>query len=434
MTAIRLPGVVAGGARGALARIRHWQVWTLAEPLRSYLLCVTALTVAAIAIVASRTHWGASGVGSFAALLGCGIITIEATHSIKEAHGTVVRDLQTIWYLAIAITLPPGYVLLAPVPLAAYKLWRMRRGLVYRRVFSNATIALAYGCASGLFRLVPRSIAGPSPGGGTHVLTWSGIVVGCGAAAWLINNSLLFTAIRLADSRARLRDLFGTREAATSDLIELSLGVTLALVVAINPVLMALALPSAVLYRRFLLHSQLVAQIRIDEATGLLNARSWRREAEVEFARAQRTATPLAMARIDIDHFKAVSDTVGHAQSVRALRDIAGTLREDLRGYDLIGRYGCVEFAVLFPQTSGDAARRISDRLRDKIAGDPVVVEDGCHAGYIFRLTVSVGVAAATPGGSFADLVTSADAALAEAQNAGGNRVGVASPHEKIGP
>jgi diguanylate cyclase (GGDEF)-like protein len=428
MTAVRLPGGVFGGARDIGDRVRHWPISKLARPLRAYLLGVIALVAAAAVAVPVAAAWRASDIPIFVALVGCGIVTIEATRGTKEAYGTVVRDLATIWYLAIAITLPPAFALLAPIPLTVYKLWRASGGLVYRRVFSNATIAAAYGCASALFRLVPRSVAGPSPGSGAHVLTWTGIVACCGAAAWLINNGLLFTAIRLSDGKARLRDSFGTREATTSDLIELSLGVSLALVVAINPVLMALALPSAILYRRYLMHSQLVAQIRIDETTGLLNAPAWQREAEVEYVRAQRTRTPMALARIDIDHFKAVTDTVGHAPSDRALRGIAGTLREDLRGYDLIGRYGRDEFAVVFPQTSADAARRISERLRDKIAGDPVVIEDGSHAGYIFRLTVSVGVATAqTPGRSFADLVAAADAALTEAQKAGGNRVGVAT-------
>jgi diguanylate cyclase (GGDEF)-like protein len=399
-------------------------LWTLAEPLRSYLLAVTVLTAAAIVATPARTAWRASDVAVFAALLACGIVSIEATHRTREAQGTVVRDLQTVWYLAIAITLPPAFAVLAPVPLTAYKLWRVRRGLVYRRVFSNATISLAYGSASALFRLIPRDIAGSVPGSGVHVLTWTGVVAGCGAAAWLINNGLLLAAIRLADHRTRLRDLFANREAASSDLIELSLGISLALVVAINPVLMALALPSAVLYRRYLLHSQLVAQARIDEKTGLLNAGTWQREAEVEFVRAQRTGSPLAVVMIDIDHFKAVNDTVGHIAGDRVLRGIAGTLREDLRGYDLIGRFGGDEFAILCPQTTGEEARRISERLRDRIAGDPVVIDSGSHAGYIFRLTVSIGVSAMNgPGRTFDGLTASADSALYQAKGEGRNRV-----------
>jgi diguanylate cyclase (GGDEF)-like protein len=201
-----------------------------------------------------------------------------------------------------------------------------------------------------------------------------------------------------------------------------------ALVVAINPVLMALSLPSIVLYRRYLMHSQLVAQARIDAKTGLLNAGTWQHEGEVELARAQRTGIPLAVAMVDIDHFKTVNDTVGHQAGDRVLRGIAGSLRDDLRGYDLTSRFGGDEFAILFPHTRVAEARRISERLRDKIAGDPVEIEDGSHAGYIFRLTVSVGVAATdTRVRSFSDLIATADAALSRAKTAGGNRVGVAA-------
>jgi diguanylate cyclase (GGDEF)-like protein len=338
----------------------------------------------------------------------------------------VGRDLLTVWYLAIAVALPPAYALLAPVPLTAYRLWRVRSGLAYRRVYSNATISLGYGAASLVFRAVPRSAAGLTPGSGAHVITWTAVVAGCGVLAWLINNAFLLAAIKLSDRDSRVRDLFANREASTADLIELTLAVSLSLVVAINPVLMALSLPSIALYRRYLLHAQLVAHARIDAKTGLLNAGTWQHEAEVEFARAQRTGTPLAVAMIDVDHFATVNDTVGHQAGDRVLRGIAVSLAGDLRGYDLTGRYGGDQFAILFPQTGAMEARRISERLRDKIGGDPVVIEDGSHAGYIFRLTVSIGLAAAeAPAGQFSVLVAAADAALREAKAAGRNRVGV---------
>jgi diguanylate cyclase (GGDEF)-like protein len=273
---------------------------------------------------------------------------------------------------------------------------------------------------------VPRSAAGLAPGSGAHVIAWTGVVAGCGALAWLINNALLLAAIKVSDRGARIRDLFANRAAATSDLIELTLAVSLSLVVAINPLLMALSLPSIALYRRYLMHSQLVAQSRIDAKTGLLNAGTWQHEAEVEFARAQRTGTALAVAMIDVDHFATVNDTVGHLAGDRVLRGIAGSLAGDLRSYDLTGRYGGDEFAILFPHTRATEARRITERLRDKIAGDPVVIEDGSHAGYIFRLTVSIGVAAAdAPAGQFSEIVATAGAALRQAKSAGRNRVEV---------
>jgi diguanylate cyclase (GGDEF)-like protein len=426
MAAIRLPGGMTVHFRRVADSVTRWQAWSLGEPLRSLVITVVALAVAVIVIASARTSWRLSDLAIFAALLACGIITIESSRAVGEAHGTVGRDLQTVWYLAMAITLPPAYALVAPVPLCAYRLHRVRSGFAYRRIYSNATLSLAYGTAALVFHAVPRSVAGHTPGSGTHVITWTAVVAGCGGAAWLINNGFLLAAIKLSERGASVRDLFVNREASASDLIELTLAVSLALVVGINPVLMALSLPSIVLYRRYLMHSQLVAQARIDPKTGLLNAGTWQHEAEVEFARAQRTGMPLAVAMVDIDHFKTVNDTVGHPAGDRVLRGIAGSLAEDLRGYDLTGRFGGDKFAILFPHTGVSEARRISERLRDKIAGDPVVIEDGSHAGYIFRLTVSAGVAATdVPGCSFGELVAAADAALAQAKDAGRNRVGV---------
>ena len=84
------------------------------------------------------------------------------------------------------------------------------------------------------------------------------------------------------------------------------------MVVAVNAVLAVFAVPTVLLARRFIMHAQLLAQSRIDTKTGLLNASTWEREATVEIARAVRTGSPLALALVDIDHFKVVNDTYGH--------------------------------------------------------------------------------------------------------------------------
>jgi diguanylate cyclase (GGDEF)-like protein len=423
MAALRLQGSLAGSLYSTAKAIRGWQVWTLKEPLRGYLLAVITLAVVLIPLAAAHARWPASQMAVFVALLICGAVSIESTRAVKEIHGAIVRDLQPVWYLAIAITLPPAYALAAPVPLLAYKLWRTPGLVIYRRVFSNATISLAYGCAAWLFHAVPSSAAGPAPGAGVHVLTWVIVAVGCGVLAWAINVGLIVVAIRLADPGARVRELVGNRDAATADLIELSLAVSLALVVAINPVLMALALPSVLLYRRYMLSAQLVAQARIDPKTGLLNAGTWRREAEVEFARALRRSDPFALVIVHIDHLQSVRDTAGHPAGDQVLRAIAGTLTESLRGYDLIGRFGAEEFAVLLPRTGGDEARRLAERLRDHIAGQPIAIDAGSHSGFVFRMTVSIGIAVLDElRDTLAELVNAAGCALAEAKSAGHNR------------
>ena len=290
----------------------------------------------------------------FAALLACGMAVTEANRSVREPQGTLARDLQSVWYLAIAITLPPWYALAAPIPLAVHKLWRTRRMLIYRRIFSHAAIGLAYGLASVTFHSLPASVVGTSPGTGRHALYWVLAVAACGMIGTVVNYGFILVAIRLSDPDARIRDLVGSRESLTSDLLELSLAVALALVVAINPVLMALALPTVVLCRRYLMQAQLLAQARIDAKTGLLNAGTWQREAAAEFYRALRSDAPLALVMVDIDHFSSVNETAGLAAGDQVLQGIARTVTQNLQGSGLVGRFGGEQFAILLPQTGGD--------------------------------------------------------------------------------
>jgi diguanylate cyclase (GGDEF)-like protein len=414
----------AGAGRRVLERLSSWQIWIIPNPLRSYVLGVTAMGAGSCVTAAVVNAWTVSDLARFAALLACAVVAIEATRHVKEIHGALSRDLQTVWYLAIAVGLPPAYAFLAPAPLTVYKLWRMPQMIVYRRVFSNATLSLAYGCASLTFHYFPKDIAGAHPGTDSHALAWTGAVAFCGIIGWLINHVLLLVAIKLSDPTARFRELLGTRESITSDLVELSLAVTVSLIVAINAVLMVLALPSIVLYRRYLMNAQRIAHARMDADTGLLNAVTWRREATAEFSRAQRTHAPLAVAMVDIDHFKSINETTGQAVGDQLLRDIAGMMREQLPGHDLIGRFGGQEFAILLPQTSREEARHLSERLRDRIAGEPIAIESGSHAGYVFRLTVSIGVAVLNESRrALAELIGEADWALDRAKSTGWSKV-----------
>lgn len=424
MPALRLLSQVSGGLLAVVRSVRRWQLWTLPGPVLAYVVCIDALTLCAIGLAITRTRCLGSDVLLGSALLGCGIAAIESTRSVREAHGEVVRDLQSVWFLAIAVALPPVFAFLAPFPLMAYKLLRVPRLVVYRRVMSNATLSLGYGCASVVFHAIPSSIAGPVPGIDGHALTWTASVAFCGLLAWFVNCGLVVLAIKISDRGARLRDLVGSRESLTSDLLELSLAVSITLVVRINPILMALALPSVVLCKRSIMRSQLVSHARIDPKTGLLNAGTWQREAEAEFFRALRRGGQLALAMVNIDHFTDVYDMAGQSVRDQLIRDIASMLKDQLPGHDLIGRFSSDEFAILLPQTGRDEAMRISERLRDHIAAEPIAIESGSQEGFVFRLTVSIGVAVLNESRrALNELIGAADSALVRAKSTGWSKV-----------
>jgi len=424
MAALRPHYLLSGRLRQAVRSIRGWQAWTLSPPLLGYLLGVLVLAAAATGVAVARAEWHGTDLLLGLALLSCGIIAIESTRSLKEPHGEASHDLQAVWLLAIAVALPPVYAFLAPIPLTAYKILRLPSIVVYRRVFSAATLSLAYGYASVVFHKIPDSVAGAVPRSGEHALTWTASVALCGLLGWVINYGLVLMAIKLSDPAAKVRILLRSRESITSDLLELSLAVSFTLVVRINPILMALALPSVVLCKRSIMRAQLVSHTRIDAMTGLLNVGTWQREAEAEFFRAQRSHVPLALAMVDIDHFTDIDDTAGQLVRDQLIRDIAGMLKDQLPDCDLIGRFGREEFAILLPQTGRDEAQRISERLRDHIAAEPIAIESGSQAGFVFRLTVSIGVAVLNESRRALDeLIGAADSALGQAKSSGWNRV-----------
>ncbi len=417
-------GRAARGASGLARAVRASQMWELREPLRGYVMAVPVLYVVALTAAGAGTTWRIRQAVVFLGLVACGMAATEATRLVREPQGTLARDLQSVWYLAIAITLPPFYALAAPIPLVMHKLWRTRRMIIYRRVFSHAAIGLSYGLASLVFHWVPASVAGPVPGDGMHALSWVAAVAACAMLAVIANHGFVLVAIRLSDPDARVRDLVGTRDSMTTDLLELSLAVSLTLVVALNPVLMVLALPTVVLCRRYLMQSQLVAQARIDAKTGVLNAGTWQREASSEFYRALRSGAQLALIMVDIDHFSSVNETAGLDAGDQVLQGIARTLTENLQGSGLVGRFGGEQFAILLPQAGETQARRIAERLRDHIAGEPIAIEDGSHAGFVFRLTVSIGIALLDHSRrALAELIGAADVALSEAKATGRNKV-----------
>ena len=412
----------------ARAVIRDWAWWQLDWPLRCYIGLVPAVGVGVAGYAASQTTWHAADLWKFLLLLTCGLVSVAATPRIAYAPGVMTRDFTTVWVLPVAILLPPVYAMVIPIPLIMLTQMYVFRGVVHRRVFTVAAMGLAYGAASLVFRAFPASFAGHSVGTGVHALTFTVAVAVCEVVGGRGHRLLIVAGIKLTDRSVRVLELELNREALQGDLAEFDLGVLITVVIAISPLLAVFAVPTVLLARRFMMHAQLVAQTRIDTKTGLLNASAWEEEARIEITRAVRTNTPLALALIDIDHFKAVNDTHGHLVGDRALRAVTDALRGQLRIYDVAGRFGGEEFVILLPHTREVDALNVAERLRAHIAGLSIPVEEGSDDGPTVHVTISVGVAALEGvSRELTEMVAAADHALYYAKTTGRNKTHIVS-------
>jgi diguanylate cyclase (GGDEF)-like protein len=415
--------------RGPLARadFRDWAWWQLPWRLRCYVGVVPFAAAVLTCVAAARTTWHAADAWKFALLLACSLISVAATPGVVYRHGGITRDFMTVWVLPIAILLPPFYAMVAPIPIYVVTQVWVFRGVLYRRVFTVGAIALAFGGVSLLFRAFPASFAGPAIGTGLHALTWAVAVAICEQVGRRGQQVLIMGGIKLTDPTVRLADQEFNREALVADFAEFDLSILITIVVAVSAVLAIFAVPTVLLVRRFMMHGPLLAQSRIDTKTGLLNAATWEREAATEVARAVRTRVPLALALVDIDHFKLVNDTYGHLVGDKTLRAVTDALRSQLRAYDLAGRFGGEEFAILLPHTREVDALNVAERLRVHIAGLSIPVRDNNdESGPFVKVTISVGVAALD--GASRELNTilaAADAALYHAKETGRNKTHV---------
>ncbi|HEX5062726.1 MAG TPA: GGDEF domain-containing protein [Kofleriaceae bacterium] len=158
----------------------------------------------------------------------------------------------------------------------------------------------------------------------------------------------------------------------------------------------------------------------IDGLTGLYNRR-WIDEALPRFVqRYGRGGQPLTVLMIDVDHFKRFNDTYGHAMGDQVLVRVGQALRASLRPTDHVARYGGEEFLVILPDTVGDAAEIVANRLRTAVSDIDLVQADGTA---IPRITISLGGGSLRSGQTMKALLGHADEALYQSKANGRDRV-----------
>jgi diguanylate cyclase (GGDEF)-like protein len=404
-------------------RLRAWPLWELPRRLAVYVGGSIVAYLAAIGAAASQTTFRLHDLELFALLLAFGAASIELTRRSGEPAG-VIHDVYGVWLLPVALFLPPVYVLIAPVSKLAFTQWRTRQTVLHRRVFTAAAVGLAYGAASWVFHLITARLPDVTPGHDFNWLVWIAVASVCAVLRWAINITLVLTAVKGSDPTVSIRQAKFTREPLYNDMAELCIGLAASVLVAVSWFLIALFLPVVTLLQRSLRHVELENASRIDSKTGLLNAVTWQREARVEISRSARTHSPLAVAMLDIDHFKRVNDTYGHLTGDAVLAALSATLRGLLREYDIIGRFGGEEFAILLPHTDLVTAEQITERLRAKLAEISVTPGSGSGTETPLQVTVSIGVAAlANSRRDLDELIAAADAALYRAKGQGRNQV-----------
>jgi len=163
---------------------------------------------------------------------------------------------------------------------------------------------------------------------------------------------------------------------------------------------------------------------RVDALTGLFNRRHFETRLREESAHARRHSRPLGLVLVDLDHFKSVNDTYGHAEGDRVLKHVGAAIPTVLRAEDSAYRYGGEEFAILLRDCDAASAKIVGGRLRARLIATPIALGEGA-ARVEKTITFSGGFTAAEVDNGFAteDLVARADRALYRAKGAGRDRL-----------
>ena len=175
---------------------------------------------------------------------------------------------------------------------------------------------------------------------------------------------------------------------------------------------------SAITINRANVYSKVLQYATLDALTNLNNRRQFEVRLKQEIATTKRQKNPLCAMMIDIDFFKKVNDTYGHASGDTVLRTVASVIKQHLRESDIPSRYGGEEFAVLLPYTHIDEAQIVGERLRKAVEATPVTIDKKT-----INVTISMGLAEFNTEETGEELFERADKALYAAKENGRNRV-----------
>ncbi len=180
---------------------------------------------------------------------------------------------------------------------------------------------------------------------------------------------------------------------------------------------------SATTLNRANVYAEILKHATLDALTGFYNRRQIEERIKQEASGAKRQHRNLCAIMIDIDYFKKVNDTYGHATGDLVLKTVAGEIKSQLRDYDIAGRYGGEEFLILLPFTKIDEAQLVAERLRSAVEVKKIDISKLCPDKGNINVTISLGVAQFSPQEYEKVFIRNADKALYEAKESGRNKV-----------
>ncbi|HEX4225098.1 MAG TPA: GGDEF domain-containing protein, partial [Pseudonocardiaceae bacterium] len=340
----------------------------------AYVGVVEAVTIAVVVTTIRLVPIGDRDWLWFGLLVAAAIIHLEASRGIERvreiaAEGGPYTHMQSVWFFA--------GVLLLPLPLQAaliaisftHEWFRVFHGraLAYRKVFSAGTVILAVAAAVlALSAFYPDAhqpyltlLTGPR---GTIAIIVAAL------AYRLVNYALVIGAIAATNPDKPARTALGNPSDQLIIAASVGLGYGFAVLLVERPWSAPILLVTVLALHMGLLLPQFRAASRTDAKTGLVDPTWWSTMAEKELDRAARLAGSVGVLMIDIDHFKQVNDRYGHLAGDAVLRAVSDTLRHTVRSYDLVGRWGGEEFAVLLPGIDLGELRSAAERVRAAIA------------------------------------------------------------------
>ena len=405
-------------------RVRSWNLWATSPAMVGYVLLVhlVAALLAVRAVVTADADFHAFA--WFGVLLILCLVFEEGTSRIEKLRFKLRsarhHDMTSVWTFAAAIVLVPA--LTVPlVMLIQLHTWhryvKARGGLPYRTAFTGSTIWIACVCARGVMDLFGSH--GSLPRGPIAVLA----VLTAMLVYTAVNTGLIYAGVCILSRPATPPSFLTMWADVYLEVATLCLAGLTALALLFQPWLTVLVIPAMVIMQRSVLSKELEEAATIDSKTGLLNALAWQQAAAAEIERTERDHKTAAMLIIDMDNFKLINDTYGHLVGDSVLRAVADVLVDELRGYDVIGRFGGEEFVALLAGVSPLQALDISDRILHRVRNLRVPSREP-EPTEVSGLSASIGLACfPQQGRQVEDLLHTADAALYTAKREGRDRV-----------